>query len=302
MEHIVEAVNVRYDEDQYNTTKRGRPSKHILLTVPATTPNRVALVLVMLLVSPAFAMPISTSTQQPHSKLSAPLVPSAGALCSASSCEDLGWTNAASFGSSTVCGGTKAMTGACPVVQGWDAANAFCEAAGARLCSASELEADEARDAGCDYNNQLVWSGTSCSDGNGFEVTYGAVLSRNAGKQCIDRNDVSTAAVRCCADASGSCQASTPLEHDKNADVRNLNYYYASYYAYEDDTGPGDDGTAADIIDNFNSFDDGLWNAQCSGCTFVDGSLFINGDSQLMRTYERIADISRIKGTLVKNR
>lgn len=301
MEHIFEAINVRYDDVESITTKRGRPSKHNL-TVPSTTPSKVALVLAVLLISPAFTVSISTLTQQRHANPSTPFVPSVGNLCSASSCEDLGWTNAASFGSSTVCGETNAMTGMCPAFQSWDAAKALCEAAGARLCSATELEADEARDTGCDYDTQLVWSGTSCADGISFEVTYGAALIGNMAAQCINRNDVSIAAVRCCADTSGSCQSSTPLEHDKNADVRKLNYYYAYYYAYEDDTGPGDDGTAADIIDNFNSFDDGLWNAQCSGCTFVDGSLFINGDSQLMRTYERIADISRIKGTLIKNR
>ena len=298
MEQTPDITRAGYGDVQFSTIKRGLASNHNQI-IPAIASSRVALTLAALLVNPTCAIPTPMSNLQP---LASSSVPSVGTLCSASSCEDLGWTNAASFGSSTVCGETKAMSGTCPRQQSWDAAKALCQAAGARLCSASELEANEARGTGCDYDNELVWSATSCADSNSFEVAYGAKLGGNSGIECVNHNDMSIAAVRCCADTLGACQPSAPLELDEDADVRNLNYYYTSYYTYEDDTGPSDDGTPADIIDNFNAFDDGLWNAQCAGCTFVDGSLFIKGDSQLMRTYEKIADISRIKGTLVKNR
>jgi hypothetical protein len=80
-------------------------------------------------------------------------------------------------------------------------------------------------------------------------------------------------------------------------------YYYDYFYDDSaDDDAPGDDGTPADIIDNFDSFDNGLWYKLCAGCTFADGSLYVSGDSQMMRTYERIADLTRITGVLVKNR
>jgi len=134
-------------------------------------------------------------------------VPSVVSLCSETTCEVLGWTNAPSYGSPTVCGETEAMTGTCPELQSWDDAKVLCQTAGARLCSSAELELDEARGTGCNYDSQLVWSATSCGADNGksFEVAYGATLGGSANGQCVNRQNATVAAVRCCADVVGSC-------------------------------------------------------------------------------------------------
>jgi hypothetical protein len=46
----------------------------------------------------------------------------------------------------------------------WSDARGLCQGSGGRLCSVAELQADEARDTGCDYNTALVWALDRCDD------------------------------------------------------------------------------------------------------------------------------------------
>jgi hypothetical protein len=45
-----------------------------------------------------------------------------------------------------------------------------------RLCSLEELKDDEAKDTGCDYDAELIWSSTMCENG-GLWQARGAVLT-----------------------------------------------------------------------------------------------------------------------------
>ncbi len=58
------------------------------------------------------------------------------------------------YGSDRVCGGSAGCKG--PMA--WAAAEATCAAAGARLCTLTELADDEARGVGCNYDDKLVWT------------------------------------------------------------------------------------------------------------------------------------------------
>ena len=71
---------------------------------------------------------------------------------SALSCGDLGWFNAEAYGSSSVCGESDLRLGGCSGKVSFRQAVAFCESAGARLCSVGELQADEARQTGCSFD------------------------------------------------------------------------------------------------------------------------------------------------------
>jgi len=114
---------------------------------------------------------------------------------SASSCDELGWTNADKFGDSSVCGESDLNLGGCSGDLTWSEARAFCEGSGARLCSALELQADEIRGTGCQYDKQQVWTRSNC-DG-GFLLAFGAT-SGGSGTECAA--DSSTHPARCCAD------------------------------------------------------------------------------------------------------
>jgi hypothetical protein len=74
-------------------------------------------------------------------------------------CTQLGWEPG--YGSPAVCAYT-----ACSGPITWSEASTFCEdyfGSGARLCTADELRGDEAKETGCDYDTELVWSSTLCS-------------------------------------------------------------------------------------------------------------------------------------------
>jgi len=60
----------------------------------------------------------------------------------------------------------------------------------------------------------------------------------------------------------------------------------------------------ADIVDEFDKFEEGIWSTQCSGCTYESGSLMVAGDSQMMRTIGTVANngasLRHLRGHLVK--
>lgn len=126
---------------------------------------------------------------------------SADGLCSASTCEELGWfeTQAGTHGSPHVCGESDVATG-CPGEMNNANAEIFCEKHGARLCTLPELEQDETKRTGCGYDKVLVWSATSCDSGAGFMAVHGAQKFASAAV-CTSAQESSTVVARCCADA-----------------------------------------------------------------------------------------------------
>ena len=139
------------------------------------------------------------------------LPPSIDALCSASTCEELSWLEGSSYGSQYICG--ESARGAMQCSGKLNAANAklYCEGHGGRLCTMSELEADETRGSGCGYDSQKVWSSDSCNNGAGFMTVSGATTSNDLA-DCTDANLETHSVARCCADfksspacADGSC-------------------------------------------------------------------------------------------------
>ena len=121
----------------------------------------VLLPLLPILRSPSFAgAPTPTGLAHAHT------CPYASAVSqSFSSCDDLGWTNAAAYGSSLVCGESDTGLGGCSGDLTWSCAVAFCESKGARLCSLSELQADETTGTGCVYDALQLWTRTACDAG-----------------------------------------------------------------------------------------------------------------------------------------
>jgi len=119
----------------------------------------------------------------------------------ASTCEDLGWTNADSYGSSEVCGESYRGLGGCSGELPWFEAQEFCTNAGARLCSADELGHDEARATGCGLDRKQVWSDSECGDGR-YLALHGASF---AGTETVCKEATSASiSARCCADVSSS--------------------------------------------------------------------------------------------------
>jgi hypothetical protein len=129
-------------------------------------------------------------------------VPSPTIATSVSSCDDLGWTNADAFGSTLVCGESDSGLGGCSAHLSWADAVTFCSDAGARLCRADELAADEARRTGCDLDNQLLWTDDSCPGGHFIQLGSTTVGVLSAGQkdtpQCENVDELHKA--RCCAD------------------------------------------------------------------------------------------------------
>jgi len=85
--------------------------------------------------------------------------------CSASTCDELGWTNAAAAGKPGVCGESDAspLTG-CSGEMTWLQARAFCQSVGTRLCTLDEVKVEPAG-TGCVYDDVQSWSSTVCGLG-----------------------------------------------------------------------------------------------------------------------------------------
>jgi len=112
---------------------------------------------------------------------------------SMSSCDDLGWTNAEAYGDSLVCGGSdEGLGGECSGALTWSDGKTFCESAGARLCTATELLNLETRGTGCSLDAQLLWSSTECAGG------YSVLTGKGEEAACLAATD--TLDTRCCAD------------------------------------------------------------------------------------------------------
>jgi len=152
--------------------------------------------------------------------------PTKRSLCSDKTCDELGWTNADAFGHSEVCAQSEiGANGTCSGELGFEDARAFCQSNGARLCEAYELALDDARDTGCQYNDQVVWSGTPCANNQrSYYVLYGSTdgdrmhgnLPGTFGRQCKTAigDGAESYRVRCCADVGGlACSPSQAPTH-----------------------------------------------------------------------------------------
>jgi hypothetical protein len=91
---------------------------------------------------------------------------------SVSSCSDLGWTNAATYGDTDICGSSVNNKNQCSNKKNFGGAKSFCESFGARLCTLNELLDDEVKGTGCALDAKPVWSSTECS--NGYYVASGS--------------------------------------------------------------------------------------------------------------------------------
>ena len=99
--------------------------------------------------------------------------------------------------------------------RGWEHSAAICNdvrigGLSARLCTADELSADEARGTGCMQDDVMTWTNDPCGELPGLVGHYaqrGSSLTRvgPTGKECYA--DSETFAVRCCAEGAEFCAA-----------------------------------------------------------------------------------------------
>ena len=107
-------------------------------------------------------------------------------------CEQIRWNSAANL---PVCCGSF-INGVCYRAETHADAARICASIGARLCSATELQANFARSTGCALNRVMVWTHDTCGD------TAATMLqARGAGRKIapVCSSVESDAAVRCCA-------------------------------------------------------------------------------------------------------
>ena len=112
-------------------------------------------------------------------------------------CNALAWNGAAN-GDPAVCGGSNVAQGLCAGGASFSDAQALCTTMGARLCTLSELLADEAAGPECDLDAESVWSATACAAGHFVSAGSAAGV---ANKPIMCQSNGGTARVRCCADA-----------------------------------------------------------------------------------------------------
>ena len=135
--------------------------------------------------------------------------PTSVATCSESTCANLGWVNAPFYGSTSICGETDLGLGGCSGHVAWEDAKTKCQSVGARLCSADELQNNEAAKSGCNYDSALVWSADSCGTGM-YTATYGSSFTLS-GTSCVAMEDAATVSARCCADTDACTQEPSPV-------------------------------------------------------------------------------------------
>lgn len=136
---------------------------------------------------------------------------------SAQSCEQLAWPEL-EFGLVETCGESEvvydanAKTYVCAQPSVHADAEAVCRAAGARLCTYTELVAGEARGSGCGHDFRFVWSATPCGrcgQRKYLTYSYSAVGAQGYGDVQCRTSDV-LSDVRCCADSVASLVVPTP--------------------------------------------------------------------------------------------
>ena len=138
-----------------------------------------------------------------------------GAVCSSvstQSCGKLGWVE--QYGSVDVCAETDGIPGSSAFgwgcqINDFNGALAACTGAGARLCTLDELHNDEARNTGCGYDAERVWTSTrgNCAEGH-LMTAPGMGLNRSSAAFVPSCTAVNTkVATRCCADDGSAVSA-----------------------------------------------------------------------------------------------
>jgi hypothetical protein len=207
---------------------------------------------------------------------------------SKASCGDLGWGGGG--GGERVCGQSIFKTDANPqgcvttegqTDDGFAAALEVCEGVGARLCTAAELTAGEARGTGCGHDARRVYSSTPCAGG------AVAVLGNGSGEPSCQTDLGAELGVRCCADAAPQpCDGGGALAM-AHPTLQDGDFQLDSYPGVEVALGPGlhcDDPAGGDepcdaraIIDGV--IDPSAWgtspNGDVGGC---DEALYVTVD------------------------
>ena len=121
-------------------------------------------------------------------------------ITSERSCDELSATSGFSdnLGDDDICGASPAP---CAADATFRAALGICAQPGARLCTLSEVERNEASGTGCGFDSSRVWTQTrgSCPQG---QMMSAAGSSANSGPIASECTAIGTAlAVRCCGDA-----------------------------------------------------------------------------------------------------
>eukprot|EP00040_Diaphanoeca_grandis_P010687 m.54763 g.54763 ORF g.54763 m.54763 type:complete len:1161 (-) comp21970_c0_seq1:84-3566(-) len=126
------------------------------------------------------------------------IVPTTSAL----TCAQLGWGVRST--TPKVCAGSFVKNGNC-VKYGVTYAEAvdICSAAGARMCSPSELKKDVAKGSGCTLDRTRIWSSKVCGDGSQYVVVgasskYAKMFPHVPIQECVDASEEFP--LRCCAD------------------------------------------------------------------------------------------------------
>eukprot|EP00039_Didymoeca_costata_P027218 m.17817 g.17817 ORF g.17817 m.17817 type:complete len:1258 (+) comp6118_c0_seq1:95-3868(+) len=147
-------------------------------------------------------------------------------------CSQLTW--GFRFGNTKVCGESDDMLGGCQAGKDFVFAQQICTSAGARLCSADELQGDVARGTGCGFDKQLVWTTDECvrdDTTKGHRVVLGRSRSETATspkETCLDSTGL--AAVRCCADIQPRGEADgLSLGYMLSEDTTQLDPYDSNY-------------------------------------------------------------------------
>ena len=118
---------------------------------------------------------------------------------SALSCVEIGWppNRLTSLALDDRCGASKVDNGGCSGNVTYILAQLMCAGHGARLCTASELKGNVARQTGCLLDRRPVWTSHAC-DGGGHWVVGGSSKASAFEPQCAGLSVQSH--VRCCAD------------------------------------------------------------------------------------------------------
>jgi hypothetical protein len=90
--------------------------------------------------------------------------------------------------------------GQCLAASTWVNAAATCDEAGARLCTATELQAGVAKGSGCNFDFAAVWGANTAGCGADEHLIIGGSHKATAVQPACTANPMAVAAVRCCAD------------------------------------------------------------------------------------------------------
>ena len=135
-----------------------------------------------------------------------------GVACTAESCflPSVSTKSCVQLGAAPEADGVCGVSVGCSGGVSYQAANLFCVAAGARLCTWQELNDAQANTAGCGYNDERVWTSTVCRSGS--RLTQAGKPDKLGVEPLECTEETSAAFALCCADTEPgdvepSCQS-----------------------------------------------------------------------------------------------